>query len=133
MAFLLMLHSILRWIIILVAVIAIIKFALGWWSGMEFKGMDRGLMSGFSGLMDLEVTLGVIFLLWSGIGAGAGFPMHRIEHGVTMIVAAVVAHLSARWKNADAKIRFRNNLFVILASIILVVIGISTLPGGLSR
>jgi hypothetical protein len=133
MGFLLMFHSILRWIIVLVAVIAIVKFALGWLRGMEFKGMDRGLMSGFSGLMDLQVTLGIIFLLWSGIGAGAGFPMYRIEHGITMIIAAVVAHLSARWKNADAATRFRNNLFVILASIVLVVVGISTLPGGLSR
>jgi len=132
MNILLMLHSILRWIILLVAVVAIIKFAVGWRQGGAFKGMDRGLMSGFSGLMDLQVTLGIIFLLWSGF-TGAGFPAFRIEHGVTMIIAAAVAHLSARWKNADAQTRFRNNLFTILASLVLVLIGISILPGGLGR
>jgi uncharacterized membrane protein YphA (DoxX/SURF4 family) len=133
MKILLMAHSGLRWIILLVAIIAIVKFALGWLRGGQFKGMDRGLTAGFSGLMDLQATLGIIFLLWSGIGAGAGFPMHRIEHGITMIIAAVVAHLPARWKNADDKTRFRNNLFTIIAALVLVLVGIASLPGSLSR
>ena len=126
MNILLMLHAILRWIILLVAVVAIVKFVLGWLQGSAFKGMDRGLMSGFSGLMDLQVTLGIIFLLWSGL-AGAGFPTNRIMHGVIMIIAAVVAHLSARWKNADDKTRFRNNLFTVLAALVLVMIGVASL------
>lgn len=132
MNILLMLHSILRWIILLVAMAAIVKFALGWLRGGAFSGMDRGLMSGFSGLMDLQVTLGIVFLLWSGF-TDVGFPMYRIEHGVTMIIAAVVGHLSARWKKADDRTRFRNNLFIIIAALVLILVGISTLPGGLSR
>ncbi len=132
MKILLMAHSGLRWIILLVAVVAVIKFALGWLQGGAFKGMDRGLMSGFSGLMDLQATLGIIFLIWSGF-TGAGFPRYRIEHGIIMVIAAVVAHLPARWKNADDKTRFRNNLFAIIAALILVVVGIASLPGGLSR
>ena len=127
MNILLMLHSIVRWIIMLVAVIAIVKFALGWLEGGAFKSMDRGLMSGFSGLMDLQVTLGIIYLLWNGF-ASEGFPAFRIEHGVTMIIAAAAAHLSVRWKNADDKTRFRNNLFAILGSLVLVLIGLSFLP-----
>ncbi len=129
---LLMLHSIVRLFIMLVAVIAIVKFALGWLRGGQFKGMDRGLTAGFSGLMDLQVTLGLILFLWSGF-AGVGFPTYRIEHAVTMIIAAVVAHLPARWKNANDKTRFRNNLFTIIAVLVLVLIGISLLPGGLTR
>lgn len=132
MAILLMLHSIVRWFILLVAVIAIVKFALGWLRGGQFKGMDRGLTAGFSGLMDLQVTLGIIYLLWNGFAA-AGFPRQRIEHGVIMIIAAVVAHLPARWKNADDKTRFRNNLFTIIAALVLVLVGIMSLPGGLTR
>lgn len=132
MNILLMMHSILRWIILLVAAVAVVKFALGWLQGGEFKGMDRGLASGFSGLMDLQVTLGLIFLLWSGI-AGAGFPAFRIEHGVTMLLAALVGHLPMRWKNADAKRRFRNTLFAVIGSILLVIVGIALLPGGMSR
>jgi len=132
MNILLMAHSGVRWLILLVAVVAIVKFLLGWLRGGPFKGMDRGLMSGFSGLMDLQVTLGIILMLWSGF-AGVGFPRYRLEHALTMIIAAVVAHMSARWKNADDRTRFRNNLFLIVGSLILVLIGISILPGGLSR
>ena len=125
-------HSGLRWLVLLVALVAIVKFLIGWLRRSQFQGMDRGLMSGFSGLMDLQATLGIILLLWSGL-AGLGFPRYRIEHGVIMIVAAVVAHLSARWKNADDTVRFRNNLFLIVASLVLVLAGISVLPGGLTR
>jgi uncharacterized membrane protein YphA (DoxX/SURF4 family) len=82
--------------------------------------------------MDLQVMLGLILLLWSGF-AGAGFPRYRLEHAVVMIIAAVVAHLNARWRNAENKVRFRNDLFIILATLVLILLGISVLPGGLSR
>ena len=118
MTLLLTTHSFMRWLILIVAFVAIIKFALGWWRGEKFKSMDRGLASGFSGLMDLQATIGLVFLVWSGL-AGAGFPM---------AIAAVVGHLSARWKNAEDKIRFRNSLFIVLDVLILVFIGVMRLP-----
>jgi len=129
MALLLSIHSHLRWLILVVALIAVVKFAIGWLRGGAFKGMDRGLASGFSGLMDLQATLGLVFLVWNGL-AGAGFPMHRIEHAVTMIVAAVVAHLHVMWKTADDKKRFRNTLFIVLDTLIIVFIGVARLPKG---
>jgi len=132
MQILLMIHSIVRWLIVIVAVVAAVKFALGWLRGGVFKGMDRGLSSGFSGLIDLQTALGIIFLVWSGL-AGAGFPMYRIEHTVTMLIAAAVAHLSAKWKNAEDKIRFRNSLFIVLDVLIIIFIGVARLPGGWSR
>ncbi|MBE0671201.1 MAG: hypothetical protein IH588_11480 [Anaerolineales bacterium] len=132
MLILLIAHSFLRWLIVLVAVIAIVKFALGWLRGGEFKSMDRGLASGFSGLLDLQVTIGLILMIWTGL-AGVGFPMFRIEHATTMIIAAVVAHLPARWKNAADTIRFRNTLFCILGALLLVYVGVMRLPGGWSR
>jgi hypothetical protein len=132
MNILLMAHSGIRWLIVLIALVAIVKFMIGWLRGGQFKGMDRGLMSGFSGLMDLQMTLGIIFLLWNGF-TGAGFPGYRLLHGFIMIAAAVVAHMSARWKTADDITRFRNNLFLIVGSLLLVLVGIAILPGGLSR
>jgi hypothetical protein len=126
---LLAIHSFVRWIIILVAVIAIIKFASGWAANSLFKAMDRGLTSAFSGLMDLQVTLGLIYLIWNGI-AVSGFPTYRILHGVTMIIAAAVAHLPSRFKNLNDKLRFQYSLLAILSSLILVFIGISFLMLG---
>jgi len=132
-----MAHSGLRWLVLLVSVIAIVKFATGWLRGIEFKGMDRGLMSGFSGLMDLQATLGLFYLiliLWNRnkliesndpICAilACFFPTYAVVHGVIMLAAVVVAHLPVRWKNADDKTRFRNNMFAVLVSLMLVLIG----------
>jgi heme A synthase len=118
-----------RWIIVAVSLIALIWFVLVWLRGMRNEKADRGLMAAFSGLIDVQVLLGVIYILWSGF-AGAGFPRYRLEHAVTMIVAAVVAHLSARWRNADAPMRARNNAALIILVLVIVLIGVSVLPQG---
>ena len=130
MAFLLSLHSFIRWIIVIVAVIALVKLGLGWLRKMDFKKMDRGLIAGFTGLMDLQWLLGLIFLVWSGTAGGAGFPRHRLEHMFTMTLAVVVAHLNARWKTAPDNIRFRNGFILILISLALVYLGVAGLPNG---
>jgi hypothetical protein len=127
MSVLLTIHSFVRWLIVIVAIVAVVKFALGWRRGDAFQSMDRGIASGFSGLIDLQVTLGLIYLIWNGL-AVEGFPMFRIEHAVTMIIAAVVAHLPVMWKNADDKIRFRNSLFIVLDVLIIIFIGVVRLP-----
>lgn len=132
MNILLMAHSGLRWLVLLVAVVASIKFLIGWLQRGQYKGMDRGLMAAFSGLLDLQSLLGVVLLIWSGL-TGVGFPFFRIAHGLIMIAAVVLAHMSRRWSNADDATRFRNHLFLIVGSLLLVLIGISILPGGLSR
>ena len=127
MSILLTIHSYLRWLIVIIAIIAAVKFAIGWLRGGAFKGMDRGLVSGFSGIIDLQVTLGLIYMIWNGL-AVKGFPAFRIEHAITMIIAAVVAHLPVRWKNADDKTRFRNSLFIVLDVLIIIFIGVVRLP-----
>lgn len=132
MNFLLVTHSCLRWLVLLVAMMAMVKFAIGWLRGGEFKSMDRGLASGFSGLLDLQATLGLILLIWKGL-TGDGFPMYRIEHAITMMLVVVLGHLPARWKKAEHKIRFRNTLFCILGALLLIYAGVMSLPGGWSR
>lgn len=122
-------HSLVRWIIVVVSLAALVWFALVWLRGMHNEKADRGLMSAFSGLIDLEILIGIIYILWSGF-TGAGFPLYRIEHAVTMIIAAFVAHLSMLWRKSDEKTRARNNVLLILGVMVIVFIGISFLPQG---
>ena len=129
MGFVLMFHSIIRWLIVLVGLFALVKFLIGRTRKSEFTKMDRGLSAGFSGLVDLQVTLGFIFFFWSGMSAG--FPMFRIEHMITMLVAAVVAHLPSFMKKAENK--FAIGLYAIVGALVLVFIGVARLPGGWSR
>ena len=132
MATLLMFHSSVRWLIVLVAFAVIIKFTIGAFGGGAFKPMDRGLSAGFSGLMDLQVLLGLIYFLWNGLAAST-WPAYRFEHLAVMLVAAVVAHLPARWKNAPDKLRFRNALLAVLFALFFVYVGVSLLPRGWAR
>ena len=96
-----MLHSLVRWAIVFVGLFALAKFLVGWARKSEFTKNDRRLSAGFSGLMDLQVTLGLIFFIWNGMAVG--FPMFRIEHMVIMLLAAVTAHLPSFMKKAENK------------------------------
>lgn len=131
MAILLEIHSILRWVIVIVGLIAILKFLIGWVRKSEFDRMDRGLSSGFSGLIDFQVMLGLLYFLITGF-SGAGFPMYRIEHTVTMLLAAFVAHAPAMLKNRPWN-KFAVRLFAVLGALLLIYIGVARLPGGWSR
>ncbi len=128
---LLTVHSIVRWLIVIVGILAAIKFATGWIRRDRFAGMDRGLSAGFSGLIDLQAALGFIFLLGRGL-TGDGFPRHRLEHAVTMIIVLVIAHLTARWKSSPDTLRFRNSFFVMVVTLGLIVVGVALLPKGWS-
>jgi hypothetical protein len=130
MGFVLMFHSIVRWLIVVVGVFALGKFLAGWARKSEFTKMDRGLSAGFSGLMDLQVTLGFIFFFWSGL-AGGGFSMDRIEHMTIMLVAAVLGHLPTFMKKSQN--RFAIALTAVVGALLLVFVGVARLPGGWSR
>ncbi len=123
------LHSLVRWVIMLVALIAAIKFALGWLNKASVAKNDRVLMSTFSGLMDAQVLLGLILLLGQGLTTPIGFPMNRIEHMITLLVAAAVAHAPMAWKKDETANALRNNLVVILVVVALIIFGVASLGG----
>ncbi len=125
MAFVLTLHSIVRWLVVIVAVIAVVRYALVMAGKAQPSGMDRGLMSGYTGLLDLNVLLGLILII------GLGFTTQRIEHAVTNIIAVVVAHFfSQRGKKIeDAKLKARTNLLGVVISILIIVVGVALIGG----
>ena len=125
--FLLTLHSIVRWLILLAAVAATIRFVVGWRRGSLFDRMDSGLVAAFSGMMDLQVALGLVYMFWTGV-TGAGFAPYRIQHAVTMIFAAIAAHLPSRWKKETDSIRYRNSLFAVLGAVLIIIAGLASLP-----
>ena len=130
MAILLEIHSGVRWIIVILGLVAIVKFLVGWARKSTFTKMDRGLSAAFSGLMDLQITLGLLYFLITGF-SGAGFPPFRIEHMVTMLIAATVAHAPSMFKKAAN--RYAVAFYATIGALILVVIGVYRLPGGWSR
>ena len=120
-------HSINRWLIVGIGAIAAIKFLIGWIRSSSYQPADRGLMSAYTGLLDLQLILGIILLIDRGLGR------YQIEHAITMIIALVLAHLSRLWRDKEDKVKFRNNFLAIVVGLLLIFAGVSVLPGGWAR
>lgn len=132
MSTILTIHSFVRWLIVVAGILALLRFGFNWFRAGTFGGIDRGLRASYAGLMDLQVLTGLVFLIWTGT-TGAGFPVLRIEHAVTMILATVAAHAPGRVQASGDRIRFRNHFLAVVLSLALIYLGVSRLPGGWSR
>jgi hypothetical protein len=79
-------HSGLRFLVLLAAVIAIAVLLWGWSSRRPFAGQSRAVTAVFTGVLDLQVTLGILVVLtrpWYGALMG---------HLIMMVAAAMAAH-----------------------------------------
>src|SRR5512143_3247535 len=88
-------HGLVRWLVVIVAVVAVVRYLLVMTGRAQPSGMDRGLMSGYTGLLDLNVLLGLILIVGLSISAGQ-VSLLWIEHAVTNIVGVAVAHIFAQ-------------------------------------
>jgi Na+/H+ antiporter NhaC len=112
--------------VVLVAVVAVVRYALVMAGKAQSSGMDRGLMSGYTGLLDLNVLLGLILII--GLGE---WETVQIEHAVTNIIGVVVAHIFAQRakKIEDAKLKARTSLLGVVISILIIVVGVAFVGG----
>ncbi len=120
-------HAHFRWIVVLVAIIAVLVFLLTWLQRKDSK-LDRTLMAIFTGCIDLQWLMGLILFIY--IATTSGLTRRHWEHGFTLTLALVLAHLSAKWKNAPTAIRARNYLFISLGVILLIIAGVAVYPTG---
>lgn len=128
---LLYIHSYIRWILLAVLAIALVKHVIGWVTkAEEYDAMSRGITSAMAGLMDLNVLIGLVQLAirWQDY-AGADNLMPYLEHTGTLIVAAVLGHLPSLWKEKPAVIRYRNISIVVVFVTLLIVAAVMSLPG----
>jgi CDP-diglyceride synthetase len=126
MGTLITIHGELRWLVVLAAVVVIIKFLIGWLGKRNYASVDRTLLTVLTILLDINVLLGLVILLFGG-----GFTGPRLEHATTMILAAIAAHMTAIWrKSSDSSLKYRNQLFMVLLAVVLVIFGVIRLRGG---
>lgn len=124
MDIILTIHSLNRWLIVAVGVIAAVKFLAGWLGKSSYQPLDQRLMTIYTILLDIQLLLGIILLI------GMGLLGYRIEHAITMIVAIVLAHLSRLWRDKEDRVKFRNNFLAITVGLLLIVAGVFVLPQG---
>ncbi len=87
MTFLFHLHSGLRYLVLLVGVIALAYFAFGLATKRPVDKAVRILGSSFAGLLDLQVLIGIVM-----VAMGRYYPQ-LIGHIVMMVAAAGVTHV----------------------------------------
>lgn len=114
-------HSLMRFIVLLVAVVGIVKALVSLVQKSASDKMDQTLASVFVGLYDLQMLLGILVILLGGLKSAA--------HPVVMFIGILVAHglqrMIRRAQGANARL-YRLGLFVI--SLVIILIGISVLP-----
>ena len=136
--FVLTLHNITRWLVLILAVIAIARSFSGLSGKKKWSAADDRAGMLFTMLLDIQLLLGLILYFFlsptttgalSNFGAAMGAALVRyfaVEHSLGMLVAVVVAHLgrsasrrahSDRNKFRRAAIWFTLALVIILVSI----------------
>ncbi len=120
-------HQHFRWLVVLVAIIALLGFLVTWLQKKDSK-LDRILMAIFTGCLDLQWLMGAVLFVLTA--TSSGLTRKHWEHAFMLTLALVLAHLAAKWKSAPTAIRARNYLFITLGVILLIVAGVAVYPTG---
>ncbi len=135
---LLHLHSGLRWLILTVLIIVLVKYSIAWIKNKSWKKTDNVLGIVLSASMDLQLLSGlIIYFFYSPItktalndfGAAmknADLRFYAVEHFLMMILAVVFIHIGrSRSKRAMSdKHKFKKALFWVLLATIFILAGI---------
>lgn len=118
-------HGLVRWIAAALALFVIFKFAYGWLAKKEYQPLDRSLLTAYTIVLDINVLMGLALLIWRGLG------QVQLEHATTMILAVIAAHMTALWrKSDDSGKKYRNQMLMVLLSLVLIFAGVIRLRGG---
>ncbi len=120
--FLLHFHSGLRWLILVVAIIAIVKSLTGLVRRSEYKKMDKMMAVSFVGMMHLQLVTGLVlyffyspFITYDMNDQTSRF--WSVEHITLMLFAVIVAQigrsLGKKTQNVRAKFRFQSIFFLV--------------------
>ncbi len=125
-------HSGWRYLVILVLVVALIKFLIGMLGKQQWSGFDRALGSATSIVIGIQWLLGIV--LW--VLAPAAWFLSRgsvnfAEHAGTMTLAVVAAQIaSGRAKRSPSdSAKFRISFIGTLIAGLLVALGVARITG----
>jgi hypothetical protein len=133
--FMLMAHSGWRYIALLLLIVAVVKFAIGWIQGSTWTDLDKriGLFTVIG--VDIQLLLGLI--LW-GIGVTAMrqaepgyFAARYMEHPFIMVLAIAVMHIGwSRARKAGSNIGiFQTATITFVVTGLLVAVGVARVTG----
>jgi len=107
---LLHLHNVLRWLILIVALVVLFKYFTGWFGRKKWQRSDQIIGMVFTSLIDLQFLTGIILYFvvspitktaFQNFGAAmknADLRFYVLEHAIMMLIAVVLIHIG--WSGA---------------------------------
>lgn len=104
---LLAVHNIVRWVALILAILAAVRAFIGWFGNRDWTDRDRKIGVYFTSAMDIQLLLGLLlYIFFSPITKAAfqdfgaamsneGLRFFALEHAFYMILAVVFAHLGS--------------------------------------
>ena len=94
------LHNIIRWIVLVLGIVLVVRSFLGWFKKWEYQERDKKLTPFYAGVFDLQILLGIILFFtkgWGGVLMNAPGEVMKtaalrffvVEHWTMMILAAL--------------------------------------------
>ncbi len=117
-------HWLIPWPLLLIGLIAIMRFVRGHLDELPFTESDRRLVFFYRRLIEVQSAVGLVFFVWSGL-SGDGFPMNRILHFVAMFLSALAPFVADRLDFLEQASPHLRNFYSLLASFLLMLVGLS--------
>jgi hypothetical protein len=141
MEFVLQLHDIWRWVLLIAAIVVLVKALIGWLGKQPFTKLDDRLGMAFTMIMDIQVLLGLILWLFHQPGlqnlsqamGNAALRFIVLEHPILALIALAFAHIgrSRSKKLADATAKHRTSfVFYLLSLVFIALIFVMPTMGG---
>lgn len=123
-------HGHWRWVLALIAVVAIVKFLIGWLGKGKVTQLDKTIATAFAGAMTVQLVLGLINLGFV-LSLGTFSPRLHGEHLVTGIIAVGLSHaVPMRKDDRPDTARFRSGVILTAISLIASVMNVILVRGG---
>jgi len=118
-------HGLVRWVLAVLALVLVARYASGWLGRRSFAPIDRQLGGAYAAVMTVQFVLGAVNLVLLAVNS-AFRPGAHIEHAFYGLLATALAHIAPAQKGEG---RYRNALILVVVSLVLVFLSVTRLRG----
>lgn len=130
-------HNFFRWIVVIVAVLALVRVYLGLFGNREWTRRDHSISTFFAVSLDIQFLLGIILYIFlsplttpifENFGAAmqdAAIRFFALEHFLYMLAALVLVHIgnSRARRAAESKGKYRTLAIFYSLAVLFIVLG----------
>ncbi len=121
-------HSGFRWIVMVAAVVALIYMIYGLITRRAYDRSASLVMTIFVRCIEIQLLLGIVLIILYAIALGTFLPSWW-GHLILMTIAVIVAHMYQGFKKRPDSARYVVGIVSIVATIVLVILGVMALGG----